>query len=252
MFQAFFNFSEELNIFLPSDKRNKTFPYYFDGTPSVKHLIEALGVAHTEIGAISVNSRPVDLSYLVHEQDHIQVTSATALTDNYNHPDLEPHFILDNHLGKLAVYLRMLGFDSLYRNNYQDQELAQVSSQEKRILLTRDRRLLMRSIVLQGYCLRSLNPIDQMVEVCQRYNLTEKIKPFQRCLCCNSPLDPISKGEILPRLQPLTRKYYDEFHICPVCDKIYWKGSHYEHMQQLILNAMPGRSQRRGSNDNGY
>ena len=147
---------------------------------------------------------------------------------------IEPRFLLDNHLGRLAAHLRMLGFDSLYHNDYQDQELAEILEREERILLTRDRRLLMRKAVVHGYCPRSLDSLEQLTEVIRRFDLLKRIKPFHRCLRCNHPLETVPKEEVLDRLEPLTQLYFDEFCICPNCKQIYWKGSHYETMQELV------------------
>ena len=146
----------------------------------------------------------------------------------------EVRFVLDNHLGRLAGYLRMLGFDALYRNDYQDDELAEVSEHQDRLLLTRDRRLLMRNQVKRGYWVRSKIPRQQVSEVVGRFVLAGQVVPFRRCIRCNGLLQAVSKEEVLDRLQPLTRQYFNEFRICPDCGQIYWKGSHYERMQHLI------------------
>jgi uncharacterized protein with PIN domain len=151
-----------------------------------------------------------------------------------NECPVPPRFLLDNHLGRLASHLRMLGFDCLYRNDFEDLEMSQIVQREERILLTRDRRLLMRKAVAYGYCLRSLDPQEQTIEVLRRFDLASEIIPFSRCLRCNHPLEPVGKEAVLERLEPLTRKYFDEFQICPACRQIYWKGSHYEHMLELI------------------
>jgi len=128
----------------------------------------------------------------------------------------------------------MLGFDCLYRNDYDDAELAELVQREKRILLSRDRRLLMRKVVQYGYCLRSLEPPEQLTEVVRRFDLADKIRPFHRCLRCNGALQPVSKETVLDRLEPLTKIHYDEFSLCPACDQVYWKGSHVERMEKLI------------------
>jgi len=146
----------------------------------------------------------------------------------------EPYFVLDNHLGQLATYLRMLGFDSLYRNDFHDDELALISTRDGRILLTRDRRLLMRKVITFGYCPHQTDPRKQVVEVMHRFKLFGQVKPFQRCLRCNSPLQVVRKEDIIERLEPLTKLYFEEFHLCPVCNQIYWKGSHYGHMLEMI------------------
>jgi len=149
----------------------------------------------------------------------------------------EPRFVLDGHLGRLASHLRMLGLDCLYSSAFEDEELAQASAEEGRILLTRDRRLLMRKIVTQGYLLRSLDSDEQLCEVVKRYELWQWVKPFRRCLRCNHPLETVSKEAVLERLEPLTKRYFDEFRICPACDQVYWKGSHYERMLELIAQV---------------
>jgi uncharacterized protein with PIN domain/sulfur carrier protein ThiS len=232
MNSANFCFRDELNDFLIPTRKGAAFDYPFSENPSVKHLIEALGVPHTEVSAIHVNGEPVNFSYRVQQGDRIEIIPASQ--PDGEHPGPEPRFVLDNHLGQLATYLRMLGFDTLYRNDYQDEELAQVTAQEGRILLTRDRRLLMRKAIVYGYCIRDLDPRQQVLEVLRRFGLSGKIAPFQRCLRCNHPLQPVSKESVLDRLEPLTKRYYEEFHLCPTCNQVYWKGSHYERMQGLI------------------
>jgi uncharacterized protein with PIN domain len=173
----------------------------------------------------------IDFAYYVRDGDQIAVfppAPGQALFPG------SPRFVLDNHLGRLATYLRMLGFDCIYRNDLQDDELAQISAQQERILLSRDRRLLMRKAVVFGYCLRSLDSFVQAGEVLKRYDLFEHSAPFQRCLHCNAPLQAVSKGAVMEQLEPLTCQYYEDFRLCPTCGQIYWKGSHYEHMLALI------------------
>lgn len=226
---ASFRFAGILNDFLPMSRRGEQIPCSFDPGQSVKHLFESLGIPHTEVAAILVNGYAVDFSYLVEDGDQVEVFPIAS-----KKLDGDPRFILDNHLGRLAVYLRMLGFDSLYRNDFQDDELAQLASEQDRILLTRDRHLLMRNQVTSGYWLRSKKPDEQLAEVVSRYHLSSRVEPFRRCMRCNGSLQPVEKELVLDRLQPLTRLYYDDFRICAQCQQIYWKGSHYERMQQFI------------------
>ena len=233
-------FLNELNDFLPLDQAGSKFVYPFKGSPSVKHMIESIGVPHTEVGEIIVNGDCVDNTFGVGDQDDILVTPITNfkhLLDNdhrYRSINGPPRFLLDNHLGKLALYLRMLGFDTLYRNDYQDDELAEVAHKEHCILLTRDRELLKRGVILFGYWIRSLDPKVQIVEVLQRYDLFKKIHPFNRCLRCNNQLEAVEKEDIIDRLEPLTRRYYNEFRVCTNCNQIYWKGSHYKRMKEFL------------------
>lgn len=236
MLTARFTFLPDLNNFLTHERREGSFGYAFAQGQSVKHLIEAAGVPHTEIGQVMVNGQPVGFDYRVQGSDQVTVFPARA----ENEKPGAARFVLDNHLGRLAAYLRMMGFDALYRNDYQDEELARISAEEHRILLTRDRRLLMRRAVIYGYCLRSLNSQQQLLEVTRRYRLHGLMAPFQRCLRCNGKLQPASKDSVYDQLQPLTRLYYDEFHLCPDCGQVYWKGSHYDHMRSLLENLQDG------------
>lgn len=231
MAEAVFTFAPDLNTFLARDRRDGSFLCSFDNGQSLKHLVEAAGVPHTEVGHLAANGQTVRFDYLVQGGDRIVVSPPTPGGEP---APADPRFVLDNHLGRLAAYLRMLGFDAIYRNDFDDEALAVLSASEERILLTRDRRLLMRKMVRYGCCLRSLDSGEQVIEVLRRYNLMEKIAPFRRCLLCNHPLVPARKEAVLDRLEPLTRLYYDDFHRCPACGQVYWKGSHYEHMQAMI------------------
>jgi uncharacterized protein len=244
--QASFHFSPELTDFLLPGQRNASFSYTFEQSPSIKHLVESLGVPHVEVARILVNGLPVGFDYRVQDGDRIEVHSFNqqASEGNGNLDDDLPgqgaRFVLDNHLGKLAIYLRLLGFDAWYRNDYEDDELVWDAVKENRILLTRDRRLLMRRILTYGYCVRSLDPKSQVREVVSRFRLFEQIRPFRRCLRCNHGLQPVSKEEILHRLESLTKAYYNDFHLCPSCDQIYWKGSHYERMLVFLQDLWKG------------
>lgn len=240
MAQADFRFYAELNDFLPLSKRLVSFAHIFEGRVSIKDMIEAQGVPHTEVDRILVNDRAVDFSYIVQDGDRIKVypvsedPDITQLSFVRPKPLFVARFVLDIHLGKLATSLRMLGFDTLYRNDYRDEELAHISSTEDRILLTRDRGVLMRSIVTHGYYVRSTNPQQQVMEVLRRFSLFESVIPFQRCLRCNGLLEPVSKETIIDQLPPKVQQLVDEFYRCIECCQIYWKGSHYEQMQKFI------------------
>jgi uncharacterized protein with PIN domain len=231
---AQFEFFGELKELLLPERREGEFVCRFRGDQSVKHLIESLGVPHTEAGRILVGGQPVEFGYLVQDGDRVEVYPASSPgAGPGNLPD-EPRFVLDNHLGRLAASLRMLGFDAAYRNDYQDEELARIAAGQGRILLTRDRRLLMRRAVVHGYLVRSPDPETQLGELLERFALAGWIAPFRRCLRCNTPLETVRKEEILDRLEPLTKQYYHEFKRCPACNQIYWKGSHYERMMQRV------------------
>ena len=213
---------------------------------SVKDLIESLGTPHTEVDVIMVNDTSVDFDYLVNSGDMIEVYPVHSSCLNQNHagqsflhcvPD-DPgnyRFILDVHLGRLASYLRMLGFDVLYRNDCDDEELAEISAREARILLTCDRLLLMRKVVIYGYFVRSRNIDEQLSEVVTRYRLQQKLRPFTRCMSCNGIIHPVDKTAIEHLLEPGTEKYYDQFYQCENCKKVYWRGNHFDRMQSVIV-----------------
>jgi hypothetical protein len=143
-------------------------------------------------------------------------------------------FVLDVHLGRLAVILRLLGFDALFPGDIPDGKLAEISAEQGRILLTRDRMLLKRSLVTHGCFIRSSNPEEQAGEVLKRLDLSGSVKPFTRCTGCGGALEPIEKKKIISRLEPLTRAHYDEFSICEKCGKLFWKGSHYKSIMEIV------------------
>jgi hypothetical protein len=145
---------------------------------------------------------------------------------------------VDTHLGRLAKYLRLLGFDAVYQNNSEDKELAYISHHEQRILLTRDSGLLKRSEVIYGYFVRFTNARQQAAEVVRRFDLLSDISPFRRCLRCNSLLSRIAKEAVIDRLAPNTRQHFDDFRTCPTCNRIYWAGSHYEQMQRFVQRIL--------------
>jgi uncharacterized protein with PIN domain len=237
---ATFRFYAELNQFLLPEHRQQTIYYTLPARTSVKHPIEAYGVPHTEVELLLINGAPQSFDAILQRGDRVAVFPAFR----YLAPDgaelLRPplsrpiRFLLDVHLGQLATYLRLLGFDAAYQNDWDDPELAEMAAREQLVLLTRDRRLLMRSAVVYGYCLHSRNPEEQLLAVLQRYSLFEQIAAGSRCLRCNGLLAPVAKGEIIHRLEPKTRRYYDDFFRCLSCDQIYWQGSHYERMQTFV------------------
>ena len=240
MKRAEVRFYSELNDFLAPWRRGRATVYTFDVSGSVKDVIESLGVPHTEVDLVLVNGESVDFSYRVKDGDRISVYPPFEAIDISSQLRLRPRplrelrFIADTHLGRLAAYLRMAGFDTVYRRDYQDEELASISANEKRILLTRDRGLLKRNIVTRGYCVRTTSPQEQFAEILQRFDLSGAIASFQRCVHCNALLQPTRKELIIDRLQPETKQYFEEFSTCPACHRIYWKGSHYRRMHRFI------------------
>jgi len=237
-YTAEFRFHEELNDFLPPEQRQQTIPYRFNGHPGIKDPIEVLGVPHPEVELIIVNGQPVEFDYRLQSGDRVAVypvfnnLDINSLSRLRKKPLRNPRFILDVNLGKLAKRMRLLGFDSLYRNDYRDEEVVNIAVSEQRTVLTRDRRLLYIKQISYGYWVRSVNVENQVDEIVRRFNLYGSIQPFARCLVCNGVLVPVSKADILDRLEAKTRLYYEMFYQCTDCQRIYWEGSHIENMRK--------------------
>ncbi len=242
--QVFFRFYAELNDLLPAEKRQVTFAQPFKDRVTVKHLIESLGVPHGEVDLILVDGEPADFGHIVAADERISVYPVFESLDvgELNRlrprPLRESRFVLDTHLGQLASYLRLLGFDTLYRNDYDDPELAGISHEQGRILLTRDRGLLKRKIVSHGYVVRQTDPAEQLLEVVERFDLRGQFEPFRRCLRCNGLIEAVDKAAVVDQLPANTRRYYDEFRQCADCGQVYWQGSHYQRMRTFLKRTL--------------
>jgi uncharacterized protein with PIN domain len=241
--EAEFRFYEELNDFLPLHRRKKTIRYTFSGYPGIKDAIETIGVPHTEVDLITVNGDSVGFEYQLRHRDRVAVypvfesIDISSIVKLREEPLRKTAFILDVHLGKLARILRMLGFDVLYRTDYDDPEIIRIALAEHRIILTRDRRMLFNKCITHGRWLHSTNSEQQACEVLERFDLHGQIRRFRRCPLCNGLLKQVEKEAVLDQLEPLTKKYYAEFYQCPDCLKIYWKGTHYDRIVDK-LNAI--------------
>jgi len=237
---ATFRFHGRLNYFLPPRQQHQTITHTFGWRASIKDMAESLGPPHAEMALLVVNGHSVDFEYIVQDGDEVEIHDDDKAVDVPDKIALrppypgKPRFILDTHLGKLAGYLRMLGFDTLYRNDYPDDVLAEVSHNEQRILLTRDIGVLKRSLVVYGYYMRETDPRKRITEIMTRYDLAAHVEPFKRCAKCNGLLHPVGKAAILDQLPAKTAEFYDEFHQCADCDQVYWKGSHFQRLEQFI------------------
>jgi uncharacterized protein len=242
---AQFRFYAELNDFLPAEKRMQAITYCFKNNPAIKDPIEALGVPHTEIELIIVNGRSVGFDYRLADGDRVAVYpvfeafDVTPLVRLRERPLREPRFVVDSNLGKLARWLRLLGFDTLYSNNFSDAGIARLSAARHRILLTRDRFLLRQKIITHAHWVRAQNPDAQVVEVIRRFDLGRQISPFRRCLECNGVIEKVAKSTVIDQLKPLTRRYYDIFYRCSSCHKVYWKGPHYQKLLEKVAELRP-------------
>jgi uncharacterized protein with PIN domain len=235
-----FRFYGNLNDFFSFAQRGRWIDFAIDGTVAVKNPIESLGVPHPEVESILVNGVSVGFEHHLAHGEHIRVlplVHALPIPETIPlRPPLRrpPRFVVDTHLGRLAAYLRMLGFDTIYRNDFDDPDLARIAQDEDRVLLTRDRGLLKRKNVTYGFCVRQAIPRAQLVDAVRRFRLELDAQPWRRCVHCNGLLLPVAKEDILDDLEPKTKLYYHKFERCESCGQIYWKGSHHERMHAFL------------------
>lgn len=248
MIRIYLRFYEELNDFLPPEKQKTQFEHLVKSRSSVKDVIESIGIPHSEVDLILVNNISVDFIYIVQNNDRISVY---PVFESFNIADVthlrpkplrENKFILDVHLGRLAKYLRMLGFDSSYSNDFSKEEIINTSLQQRRTILTRDRNLLKRNEITHGLWIRSNNPVEQVKEVLDRFHLDKVVNEFTLCMECNYPLTMVDKEEISDNLPPRVREYQSNFYQCKLCNRIYWQGTHYNKMRKLITEILSNNS----------
>jgi uncharacterized protein with PIN domain len=245
---ASFRFYAALNDHLPPSRKYRIVEKRFVLPTPVKDMIESIGVPHTEVDLVLVNGLSSDFSHLVKNGDHvavypvfesIDITPALRLRPQ---PLQEPKFVLDVHLGRLAGYLRMLGFDAVYSNRAEDRDLVQISNAQKRILLTRDRGILKHSAVIHGYWLRETDSRRQAEEIVTRFDLSQSLHPFTRCTACNAPFRAVAKDEVRNRVPKGTLDWCEEFQECVACRRVYWDGSHCRRMRHWLEQLTAARA----------
>ena len=234
--KALFHFNPQLRIFLQREKRVGTFEYDCARAATLKNAIEALGVPHTEVGGLRVNGEPATLQRIVREGDYVEVETTKSGSD----PDLR--FIADAHLGGLARFLRMLGFDTLHRNAFSDEEIRHLAETEGGVVLTRDRELLKCREIARGAYVRALKPEAQLREVAARYGLEAHARPFSLCLGCNLPLQPAERGAVAAWVPPAVLELHEHFVRCPGCNGVFWPGSHYRRMLSALRSSLDAPS----------
>jgi uncharacterized protein len=229
---------DDLSVFLRSKAGDAIIERRLAEKTSIKDVIESCGIPHPEVDLILVDEQTVGFDHTLAKDAKVEVfpvgNRGTDRTDKHLQAVGIIRFVADGHLGSLTRNLRLLGFDVSYCQNADDRELLEVMVRENRALLTRDRRLLMHAIVQHGYWPRSQNADEQTIEVVRRFDLSELIAPFTRCLRCNGPLEAAAKADIIGKLEPLTKIYYDQFRRCPGCKQIYWSGSHFPKLQRRV------------------
>jgi uncharacterized protein with PIN domain len=256
--QIYLRFYAELNDFLPPDWRYTRVPHRSDVHQTIGEVVEDCGVSLDKVEMILVNGESVDLSCEVNEGDRISVYPVfesfdiSAIIKIRSKPLRQPQFVLDVHLGKLAYYMRMLGFDTLYRNDYRDDELIRIAVDEGRALLSKDRKLLADSQITRGYRVCSNHPPEQLIEALQRFDLFDCVSPFQRCIRCNVLLESAAKESVLEYLPPSVAQSFDEFQRCPKCHRVYWKGSHYARMESFISDILSSHREHPSARHNSW
>ena len=239
-----FRFHGNLTDLVTSPAASDWIDYELTGRVAVKHAIEALGAPHVEVEQIVADGAAVSFSHILSQNEEIDVYPQGFDVPAPNHVRLRQplerpvKFVLDTHLGRLAAYLRMLGFDAVYENDLDDAALAEISESQRRVLLTRDRGLLKRSVVEYGYCVRHTQPRTQFVEVSERYALQKDAAPWSRCVICNGLLEAVAKADVIDQLEPKTKLYYEDFQQCTACGQVYWRGSHFDRMEKLVNGVL--------------
>jgi uncharacterized protein with PIN domain len=244
MATATFRFYGELNDFLAPARRQRAFACPCAQNATAKHMIEALGVPHTEVELILVAGEPAPFDRLLRDGERVAAYPRFAAFDVAPMAGLRAplppvrRFVADAHLGGLARLLRMAGFDTLYDNHIDDDVLAAIAIGEQRIALTRDRELLKRRGIVHGRYVHALRPAEQLIEILDRFGLAPHAAPFTLCLHCNAPLRPVDKARVIGQLPESVRVHHQEFSTCDLCRRVYWKGSHWQRMTTLLAAAL--------------
>ena len=246
MVKARFHFHRELNDFLARSLRGHTFACACAKSSSTKHMIEALGVPHTEVELILVNGESSDFSRILQDGDRVsgypkfERLDVSPLLRVREAPLRVTRFVADAHLGGLAHLLRLTGFDTLYDNHFEDSEIARISASSGRVVLTRDRELLKRRDITHGCYVRAIKSTLQLHEIFDRLDLVRSARPFSLCLDCNAPLHRIDKSEVDGRVPEGVLERHDRFVTCHHCARVFWEGSHWRRMRALVDDLMAG------------
>jgi uncharacterized protein with PIN domain len=220
----------ELRLFLGPGRRSGPAAVAVDGTSSLGHVVQSLGIPLTEAGRLLVNGEPAGPGYRPGNADVVTVEAVPR-----PQPLTSARFVLDVHLGTLARRLRLAGVDAAYVNDADDDALIQQANAGRRVLLTQDRGLLRRRALWLGAHVRGARPDDQFRDVLHRFR--PPLAPWTRCPACNGPLSPVAKAAVAPVLRPGTRRTYQIFARCRSCGQVYWHGAHSTRLEQIIDSA---------------
>lgn len=240
MVTATFRFYEELNDFLAPERRRREFTLPCARAATTKHMIEALGVPHTEVELILVNGESAGFGTRLREGDRVAVYpqfeafDITPLLRVRKQPLRDTRFVADTHLGTLARLLRMMGFDALHDSGFADDEIERIAFTQNRIVLTRDRDLLKRRSITHGCYVRALRADQQLRELFERLDLARSARPFTLCPRCNAPLHSLDKAQVEHRLPPQVRERYRHFASCEACGRVFWEGEHWRRARAMV------------------
>ncbi|MBV1937503.1 Mut7-C ubiquitin/RNAse domain-containing protein [Streptomyces sp. BV286] len=228
------DFAPELRLFVPHGRRAGATGVTTDGSSTLGHVVESLGVPLTEVGELVVDGRAVAVS-------HVPLADESVLVRAVERPQPVPgaplRFLLDVHLGTLARRMRLLGVDTAYESlDIGDPALASRSAAERRVLLSRDRGLLRRRELWAGAFVYSTQPDDQLRDVLGRF--APELRPWTRCTACNGLLREASREEVAGQLEGGTRRSYDVFAQCGECGRAYWRGAHHEQLEAIVGRAL--------------
>jgi len=157
---------------------------------------------------------------------------------------MEIKFFADNNVGKLAKWLRMMGYDTLFFNGSDDSSMIAIALAEGRVILTRDTQIMRRRVVTSGQLKAILiqgdEPEQQMCQVIDSLNLDCQFRPFTICLECNQPLLPRSREQVKDLVPPYVFQTQVQYVECPTCHRIYWRGTHWQAMTKKLEKFMKG------------
>jgi hypothetical protein len=240
MQHATFRFYAELNDFLPETWRHTRITHDFEESISIGNMIEGLGIPKAEIDLVLVNGESVDFTYQVQDGDRVTVYpvfetfDVSAAVRVRPHPLRETRFVLDVRLGRLASYLRLLGFDAVLSKESSDEDLAAISLKENRIVLTGDSTVMEKGEITHGYWVRTSRPRRQAAEVIRRFHLQGQIAPFGRCPRCNEVLRTRKRRGVACGVSGGTHERCDSLDRCPACAHAYGRGAHAERLRKLL------------------
>lgn len=228
--------ADELLMFLPATRRKSVNQVPCDGTSTLGHLVESLGVPLTEAGPMTIGGEPAEPSTRPRPGDEVHVAAVPRPQPVPLEPGQDaPRFLLDVHLGTLARRMRLLGLDTAYHNDMDDPALVVQANEERRVLLTQDRGLLRRRALWAGAYVRGSRPDDQLRDLLDRF--APVLRPWTRCTACNGELVPVDKREVEGGLEAGTRRSYDVYGRCAGCGQVYWRGAHGGHLEEIVREA---------------